>query len=328
MKRGHVESILERNGAVLAFFILLIGSMLWKPNIILQPEAIRNLLNQNAGIGILSLGMTLVIVAGGIDLSVGSLMALCGVLGVQMMNQAIGTQSGDPKATWVAAGVCLAVGASAGAVNGLLITTGRIAPFIVTLAGLVGFRSMALAFANGGEVRASGSVFSRLGQEGLVIGPMKDLLLHWPIFLFFGLAIVFGFVLNRTPFGRYCIAVGANEQAARYSAINTNRIKLGTYVIVGLCAGLAALCISSRVNSVTSGAFGQTAELDAIAAVVIGGARMSGGYARIVGTVFGVLTLGIITNILTISDVSVYWQGFVKGVIILVAVLIQRGRNN
>jgi len=328
MNPAALRQQLERNGAVFAFFLLLIGSMLWRPNIFLQPEALRNLLNQNAGVGILALGMTLVIVAGGIDLSVGSLMALAGVLAIQTMNSAIGTAFTDPKAIWVAAAVCLAVGGLAGLVNGLLITAGRIAPFIATLAGLVGFRSMALAMANGGEVRASGSVFSKLGQDGITIGPMNNLLLHWPIFIFFGLAVLFSYLLNRTAFGRYCIAVGANEQAARYSAINTNRIKLATYVILGICAGVATLCVSSRINSVTSGAFGQNAELDAIAAVVIGGARMSGGYARILGTVFGVLTLGIITNILTISDVSVYWQGFVKGVIILVAVLIQRGRSD
>ena len=333
MNTQSMKSTVERNGALFAFLILFIGSALWKPGIFLQPESIRNILNQNASIGSLALGMTLVIVAGGIDLSVGSLMALAGVLGVQWMNQALGTHASDPKGIWVAAASCIAIGGIAGLINGLLVTSGKIAPFIVTLAGLVGFRSMAQAFADGGEVRAVGSTFAALGQDGITIPALPfwittPLVIQWPVFIFFVMAAAVGFVLNRTPFGRYCIAVGANEQAAKYSAINTNRIKLWTYVIVGLCAGIASLCVSSRMNSVTSGQLGNNAELDAIAAVVIGGARMSGGYARITGTVFGVLMLGIITNILTASDVSVYWQGFVKGVIILLAVLIQRGRSD
>ncbi|MDX2064678.1 MAG: ABC transporter permease [Fimbriimonadaceae bacterium] len=313
-------------GPAIALAVLFIASAIWKPDLFLAPENLRNIINQNASVGILAVGMTLVILAGGIDLSVGSMMALLGVVAMKAMND-----RGGDGAVWVAAAISLGFGATLGVVNGVLITAGRMAPFIATLAGLVAFRSIALGMADGGEIRAAVAGYRFLGQEGIALTFLRDgggrpLVLQWPIFLFILVACAVGWLIQSTPFGRHTVAVGANEQAARYSAIPVDRVKIATYAILGLCAGLATLCGTSRTESVTSGNFGLYRELDAIAAVVIGGARLSGGYARVTGTVIGVLMLGIIDNILVTSGVSTYWQGCVKGVIILVAVLIQRGR--
>jgi ribose transport system permease protein len=139
-------------------------------------------------------------------------------------------------------------------------------------------------------------------------------------------AIVGQVLLSRTRFGRHLVAVGGNEQAARYSAIPVGLVRLGAFAIMGACAGLAGLMLSSRMNSVSSSQLGLNVELDAIAAVVIGGTSMAGGRGRVWGTVVGVLILAIINNMLVMRGVSVHWQGFVKGVIIVLAVLIQRGR--
>jgi ribose transport system permease protein len=219
-----------------------------------------------------------------------------------------------------------------GLVNGLITAYGRIAPFIVTLAGLAGYRSIILAIADGGEIRSSSmEAFPALARGGIVIPGVTDgvgrpLLVTWGIIAFVIVALLAGFLLNRTSLGRQIVAVGANETAARYSAVATNRIKVATYALLGVTTGLAAIFNSSRFNAVSSAQSGLYFELDAIAAVVIGGTAMTGGRGRIWGTVAGVLILAIITNMLTTSNVSTYWQGLVKGLIILVAVLIQRGR--
>jgi ribose transport system permease protein len=173
--------------------------------------------------------------------------------------------------------------------------------------------------------------FPALARGGIVIPGVTDgvgrpLLVTWGIIAFVIVALLAGFLLNRTSLGRQIVAVGANETAARYSAVATNRIKVATYALLGVTTGLAAIFNSSRFNAVSSAQSGLYFELDAIAAVVIGGTAMTGGRGRIWGTVAGVLILAIITNMLTTSNVSTYWQGLVKGLIILVAVLIQRGR--
>jgi ribose transport system permease protein len=141
------------------------------------------------------------------------------------------------------------------------------------------------------------------------------------------LAASAGVVLNRTRFGRYVIAIGANERSAVYSAIAVHRVKLMTYALVGVCSGVAAALLASRMNSISSSQTGSLYELDAIAAVVIGGTRMRGGAGTIIGTLIGVLILGVIGNMLNLLQVSVYWQGLVKGLVIIGAVLLQRAER-
>jgi ribose transport system permease protein len=224
--------------------------------------------------------------------------------------------------------VTIVAGTIVGYGNGLIVTLGRVAPFIATLVGLVGFRSLALAMADGGEIRAQSGGFERLGNGGIPLGGgASPMVLPWPVLSFVALAVGAHVLLERTRFGRHLIAVGANERAAHYSAINVDRVKRSVYAIMGGFAGVAALGLAARMNSVSSAQLGLYTELDAIAAAVICGTIMSGGRGRVWATVVGVLILGIITNMLVASGISAYWQGFVKGVIILLAVLIQRGKS-
>jgi len=333
MNKGGPGRVLQDYGVLIALVLLFAFSAIKQPGVFLAPENLRNLINQNVAIGIIAIGMTLVIILGGIDLSVGSMMALGAGLAVLGLNKIMAGGGSESAAVWAAIGIGLGVSTLMGLVNGAVTAYGRIAPFIVTLAGLAGFRSIILAIADGGEIRsASQRSFPELASggfpiPGVVDGVGRPLILTWGILAFVAVALVAGFILNRTSLGRQIIAVGANEQAARYSAVATRRIKVVTYGLLGLFTGIAAVVNSARFNAVSSAQSGLYYELDAIAAVVIGGTAMSGGRGRIWGTVAGVLILAIITNMLTTSNVSTYWQGLVKGLIILVAVLIQRGRS-
>lgn len=320
-------------GVLVAFVLLFIVACIWQPHVFLQAENLRNLFLQNAVVGIIAVGMTVVIIAGGIDLSVGSMMALASSLGVLALNKQIAGGSSEGMAVLAAILVSTGVGTALGFVNGLLITFGRIAPFIATLGGLVAYRSLSLVLAEGGEIRsASANVYPEIGSGGIplpfiVDGFGRPLILNWSILAFIVVALVVGFLLNKTRFGRYVIAVGSNPKAAEYSAININRVRLMTYGLLGTCVGLAAVCSATRMNSVSTSQMGMNAELDAIAAVVIGGTSMAGGRGRIWGTFVGALLLGLISSMLVAGQVSSYWQGFLKGVIILLAVLIQRGQS-
>lgn len=301
----------------------------------LNPENIRNIIHQNAFIGIIAVGMTFVIISGGIDLSVGSMAALIGGLSILAMNKTI---SGTEREWLGVIAACLAapvIGIALGLLNGVLITKGRIAPFIVTLGGFAGYRSIILAIADGGEVQSSSSnLFEAISspRHGIPLPAFEygartlELYITWPIIIFLLIAVVGQIVLSRTRFGRHVIAVGSNETAARYSAISVDRVRIIAYALIGLCTAVAALLLASRLNSVGASNTGNLFELDAIAAVVIGGTRMSGGRGRIWGTVVGVLTLGVIDNMLNMADVSAYWQGLVKAGVILLAVLLQRSK--
>jgi ribose transport system permease protein len=229
------------------------------------------------------------------------------------------------------AAVTLLVGTAAGWLNGLAIAKGRLAPFIATLAAMAIFRSLAQTLADGGEVLSSSErYFDRLGQGGIglfgaQIGAGVPLVLPYPVLVFAIMAAASWIVLDRTRYGRYVYALGCNERSAIYSAVNVDRVKLITYTLSGAFCGVAGLLLASRLNSINSGNAGLLYELDAIAAVVIGGTRMQGGSGGIGGTIIGVLILGIISNMLTLMNVSPYLQGLIKGMIILAACLLQRG---
>jgi ribose transport system permease protein len=225
-----------------------------------------------------------------------------------------------------------AVGTLAGVVNGFIIAYGRVAAFIVTLAGLTGFRSIALVLGEGGEIRSQVSRLQDFGFGGVAIPFAKDasggpVLFYWSALIFILVALLAGFVLNRTRFGRYIVAVGANRRAAEFSAINTQTVQVAVYTILGGLVGLASVMVGARMNSVGTGSVGLYYELDAIAAVVIGGTSLRGGKGRIWGTVVGVLLLTLISNMITARGIDTNWQGLVRGIVILVAVLLQRGRK-
>ncbi|MSR44772.1 MAG: ABC transporter permease [Phycisphaerales bacterium] len=326
----HFQVILERWGVLVAFALLL-GISTYKQGFdFLNPENVRALLNSNAPVGILAVGMTLVIACGGIDLSVGSIVVLAAALGTTAMNRCIESGASELNAVLLGGAVTIGSGILAGCVNGALVVFGRIAPFIATLGGLAAFRSMSLAIADAGEIRSqSAALFSALGRGGIPIPGLenaggKPLTLSYSTVIFFVVAAIAQWFLSRARFGRHLIAVGANETAARYSGVSVAWIRFRVYAVMGLLAGVAALVQSSRMNSVSTSQLGLGSELDAIAAVVIGGTSLRGGFGRVWGTVVGVLILGMITNVLTISGVSPYWQGAIKGAVIVLAVLVQR----
>lgn len=307
-------------GALVALIVLVIFTAIRSGGTFLQPENLVNILNQNAEVGIIAVGMTLVIILGGIDLSVGSLMALAGGLGMLTLNALHAPGESATLAVAGALAVMLGTATAAGALNGLLISYGRLAPFIATLGALVAYRSGATWIANGGQFFSEG-VPAFLTLRGGV--PIAGVRLPYAVILFALTAVVGWVLLNKTRFGRYVFAVGSNERAATYSAIAVQRIKLLTYVCLGLATGLAAIVHAVRFQSVNSANAGLLIELEVIAAVVIGGTRMEGGSGSIVGTIVGVLLIGVIKNMLVMLNVTSFAHGLVMGLIIIGAVLVQ-----
>lgn len=277
---------------------------------------ITNILRQVSYTGTIALGMTFVIVAAGIDLSVGSMVAFIGVITIYLMNYL----GGDGFAVCTAVFVALAAGSLCGALNGLIVTKGRITSFIATLATMSIFRSLTLYISEAGEVISDNDIYPEIGGGYFMNIP-------YPVIIFLGLALLFHILLNNTAFGRHVCAVGANQQVAVYSAIKVKWITFMTFVITGFTVGVTAVLLSSRLNSVSPGDAGIFYELDAIAAVVIGGTPLAGGKGTIWGTVIGAIILGIINNMLNMLGVSPYLQGTVKGLIILIAVFAQYKNN-
>jgi ribose transport system permease protein len=277
---------------------------------------ITNILRQVSYTGTIALGMTFVIVAAGIDLSVGSMVAFVGVLTIYLMNYL----GGDGFAVCVAVFAALSAGSLCGVLNGFIVTKGRITSFIATLATMSVFRSLTLYISEAGEVISHNDLYPEIGGGYFMNIP-------YPVIIFLGLAFLFHILLNNTAFGRHVCAVGANQQVAVYSAIKVKWITFMTFVITGFTVGVTAILLSSRLNSVSPGDAGLFYELDAIAAVVIGGTPLSGGKGTIWGTVIGAIILGIINNMLNMLGVSPYLQGTVKGLIILIAVFAQYKNN-
>lgn len=280
----------------------------------------------------LALGMTFVIVTGGIDLSVGSLVALAGVFaaGALTANGTLGTL-GAAAAAALAIVVGLVTGTAIGAVNGAVTAYGRIAPFVVTLATMTIARGAARLATGGlpiGYPPADDPLFAQKGAalDALhAIGggriPMPGLARGFPVpaLIMLGLVAAGAFVLSRTRFGRYIYAIGGNEEAARLSGVPVRRVKLGAYAISGFCAGLAGVLLVGQLRSGGPDA-GQLYELNAIAAAVIGGASLLGGIGTAWGALVGALLIGVLNNSLDLLGVQSFWQEIAKGVIILLAV--------
>ena len=302
-------------------------------SILIKPENLLNILRQVSFVGIIAMGMTLVITLGGIDLSVGSLVAFLGGVGILLLNRLVAGNTSEGLAVVLSFGLMILAGTFAGVINGLLIAKGRLAPFIATLGGLAAYRSLAMALVAGGEYRADSMLFGKLGAGGIPIPGTNmapnapspiPLLFPWPVLIFAAVAFTAWILLNRTRLGRYIVAIGSNERSAVYSAVRVDRVKIVTYGLLGFCSGISAMLVASRLSSISSSSSGTLYELDVIAAVVIGGTRMRGGSGTIAGTIIGVLILGVIQNMLNLLQVSVYLQGLVKGLVIIGAVLLQR----
>lgn len=289
----------------------------------LSSTNIFNVLTRSAFIGIIAVGSTFVIIAGGIDLSVGSMAAFVAGAMILVMNGLLGTGLSAPMVLALGIVFALVLGLAAGTLNGVTITRGRIEPFIVTLGTLGIFRSLVTYLADGGTISLDFAL--RTLSQPIFYGAFLGV--PWPIWIFAIVAALGALVLHRTRFGRYVFAIGSNEDVARYSAIRVQRIKTITYVIQGLCVALAVIIYVPRLGS-ASGSTGVLWELEAIAAVIIGGTALKGGSGHVWGTIVGAVLLSTIGNVLNLTDViSNYLNQAVQGVIIILAVLAQRGRS-
>ncbi|MGL5053517.1 MAG: ribose ABC transporter permease [Cetobacterium sp.] len=271
---------------------------------------ILNILRQTSINSVLAIGMTLVILTGGIDLSVGSILALTGAFGAKLI-----TSGMNPVLAVV---IAIIIGGIFGLLNGALISYLKLQPFIVTLVSMTLLRGATLVFTNGKPipVRAGGDFFDNIGGGYLFNIPI-------PIYIMIALFFVGSYVLNNLKFGRYIYAIGGNEEATKLSGINTNKYKTLVYGVCGATAALAGVIITSRLGSAQPTA-GSGYELDAIAAVVLGGTSLAGGVGSIVGTALGAVIIGVLSNALNLLNVSSYYQMMVKALVILIAVLIDK----
>ncbi|TCO77475.1 ribose ABC transporter permease [Marinisporobacter balticus] len=273
---------------------------------------ILNVLRQTSINSIIAAGMTFVILTGGIDLSVGSTLAFCGAVCAYFISAGM--------SVFLAVTIALAIGALVGLFSGIIISKGKVQPFIATLVTMTVLRGATLVFTNGkpitlGSDKAS-EVFSKIGA-GYFLG------IPIPVYLMVLVFMIAYYVLTQTRIGRYVYALGGNEEASKLSGLNVSKIKLSVYAISGMLAALAGVVITARLSSANPNA-GAGYELDAIAAVVLGGTSLAGGAGSILGTIIGALIIGILSNALNLLDVSSYYQMIAKGAVILIAVLADR----
>ncbi|WP_225413166.1 ABC transporter permease [Stigmatella hybrida] len=318
----RARSLLHSFGPILGLVLLcIIGTALNSEFAAI--DNVMNVLTRTAFIGIIAVGMCFVIISGGIDLSVGSMAALIAGAMILVMNR-LGPELGSPV-TVIAVGIgfALLLGALFGLAHGLLIAKGGIEPFIVTLGTLGIFRAYLTYFADGGALTLDSDLsdaYSPVYYASLLGIPI-------PVWIFLAVALVGGLVLNRTAYGRYVQALGSNEQVARYAAVNVDRIKVLTYMLLGLCVGIATVLYVPRLGS-ASPTTGILWELEAIAAVIVGGTALKGGSGTITGTVVGAVLLSVISNILNLTSIiSVYLNAAVQGFVIIGVAFLQRRRK-
>ncbi|MEJ3654645.1 ABC transporter permease [Actinomycetes bacterium KLBMP 9759] len=302
-----LDSGAGRNVGLVAVLVLLGIVGVLSADTFLTPSNLLTILTQASIIGVITVGVTFVIIGGGIDLSVGKVMALSSVWATT-----VATQSYGPVVMIFCA---LAVGMGAGLVNGLLIAYGRIVPFIVTLAMLISAQGLA--------EQISGRR-SQIVTDRVIAGIANTRLLGIPLLIYiFAVVVIVGWVvLNRTTFGRRTFAIGGNPEAARLAGLDVRRHTILLYVVSGLCCGVAAIMIAS-LTTTGSSTHGTLYELDAIAAVIIGGTLLSGGRGTLVGSILGVLVFTTITNLFILNNLATEVQNIAKGAIIVIAVLVQ-----
>ena len=302
---------------ILSFVVLLGVALIFNPKF-LSYSSMMTLLSNATITGIVACGMTLVIISGMIDLSVGSVVSLVAGISVLLLNQ-----TNDVMLTLV---FCILFGAILGAINGVLVSYIGIAAFIATLATMSAYRSIITQIGQGGPFTVNKDILGSFSPvaTGKLFGSIPFL----PLFLI-GVVLLIGFLLANTKFGRYVYATGSNEHATILAGIKTKNVKMVVFIIIGALCGLSAFLLASRMSSVTASNAGFGYELDAIAAVAIGGTSMSGGRGRITGTFLGALMMQMISVILIAAKIDPFLNGLVKGIIIIVAVTFQsKSRSN
>lgn len=314
-RRPSIGYLLAEYGIILAFILLVVALSFASPYF-LRMNNILNVLRQTSVNALLAIGMTFVILTGGIDLSVGSVLAFGGIVAASLASDAIYGPVVNP---FLAAGAGLFGGVLLGSINGLFVSRWRMPAFVVTL----GMLSMARGFT---FIYTDGMPVPRIDENFLVFGQGRFLGIPLPVII---LAVVFAIswvVLYKTRYGRYIYAVGGNEKSAKISGVNTRLIVFTVYVISGALSALGGIILTARTTAGLPQA-GQAYELDAIAAVVIGGTSLSGGQGTLSGTLIGALLIGVINNGLDLLGVSSYFQQVIKGAIIIGAVLLDSFRK-
>lgn len=308
-RKFEYKEMLSKLGPLLALIVLIIFVSILSPSF-LSLTNLMNLMRQVSTNALIAFGMTFVIITGGIDLSVGSTLALSSAIMAGMIVNGI-----DPL---IAMTVSLIVGFVLGAVNGLLITKGKLVPFIATLATMTIYRGVTLVLTDGKPITGLDEtfIFQFMGR-GYFFGIPFPIVITLVVF-----ALLF-VLLHKMSFGRKTFAIGGNEKASFIAGVKSNKIKIFVYSISGVLASLAGIILTSRLNSAQPTA-GESYEMDAIASVVLGGTSMSGGKGRIFGTLIGALIIGTLNNGLNLLGVSTFYQQIVKGIVIIIAVLIDR----
>ncbi len=313
-KNGAVKYFKDNIGIIIALLAMCVFLVIFPTtrSTFLTQNNVFNILRQNASNLFLATGMTMVIILGGIDLSVGSVIALSGCVAAGCV-----VNMGLPEVA--AFLIAILIGAAVGMFNGVVICKTNIPPFIVTLASMNITKGIALVYTQGAPIRCMTDAFKFPGAG--YIGPIPT-----PVILMLIIFVIAVMLVNRTHFGRHIYAVGGNAQAASFSGINVQKVKFWVYTFTGIMAGIAGVVIASRLYSGQPRS-GEGAEMDAIAAVVVGGTSMSGGSGRLGGTLIGVLIIGVLNNGLNLMGVDSNWQYIVKGFVILLAVYVDFIRN-
>ena len=318
MNRKSFPEQLARFQSLLALLVMVIALSLASPNFLTVDNTL-NVLRQISINVCLSLGMTLVILSGGIDLSVGSVLALSGAVAAGLLKNGLALPPANLLIQFTVPGAVLAgilVGAALGCANGISVTWFKLPPFVATLGMLSIGRGLTMLWTGGFPITGLGDTFGRLGTGHALGIPM-------PVWISAALVLIFIGVTRRTCFGRHLYAVGGNERAATLSGLAVPRIKLMVYTLGGALAAVAGLLVTARLDSATPNA-GLGYELDSIAAVVIGGTSLSGGRGSIIGTVLGCLIIGVLNDGLFLLNVSPFWQQVIKGAVILAAVALDK----
>jgi inositol transport system permease protein len=305
------SQLVSKYGIVLVLLAMMV-TMSFLSEAFLTTQNLLNVVRQISFIGIVAMGVTMVIITTGIDLSSGSVIAL-----VSVVSASFAHPGEFPIIVPLAIG--LGIGALAGLINGTITAKGKIPAFIATLGMMIAARGLALLFSDGRPI-------PDLSPSFLFIGKGEIMGIPFPIIVFIVMGIISHMMLTKTKFGKYTYAIGGNEQAARICGINVDRYKIMIYTYAGLLAAIAGMMLTARI-SVGQPSMGVMFELDAIAAAVIGGTSLSGGIGTIGGTMIGALIIGVLNNGLDLLGVSSYWQQILKGIIIVSAVLIDSWKN-
>ena len=313
-KNVNIKELLVKYKSLLGLVLLIAVVSILNPSF-LSPKNIMNILRQTSVNAVIAAGMTFVILTGGIDLSVGSILGISGAVCASIL------VSGQNVVIAVLA--ALVVGVVVGFLNGFIISKGKLQPFIATLATMTVLKGLTLVYTNGNPITLGSNElamsFGKIGG-GTILGIPTPAMIMILVFM------VCYYILHNTKMGRYTYALGSNEEATKLSGLNTDKIKIWVYTISGILASIAGIIITSRLYSAQPTA-GSGYELDAIAAVVLGGTSLNGGKGKITGTIIGALIIGVLSNALNILDVSSYYQTMVKGAVILLAVLLDRKNN-